>query len=126
MNSQPDSAYFDTLRAILAAGDLTPSAKLVVIYLHDKIGKNGHCWPPLVQIMRGCTLSRHAVVDAIHRAEDHGYLIVTRPEKPSCRQANEYSVRPVPKAHRLSTENQYPKRTGTSTQSAPQRINNES
>ena len=105
--------YFATVRAILATEGLTSSAKVVWIYLHDKIGDNSHCWPSVATICRDCGLCRATVVAAIRLLESSGYISVSRPERPARHRANEYTIKPVQKPERISTENRSRNQTGS-------------
>ena len=86
------SDYFDTVRTILAARKIHPSAKLVLLFLYDKQGGNGHSWPSITTIEKGCGLTRPTVAKALTDLRKAGLIRVSRPKKPSVRESNRYSV----------------------------------
>jgi len=71
---------------------LTAGAKLILIYLFDKQGKNGHSWPSIGTICRDCKLTRPTVVGAIKTLAERGILTISHPKRPSFGNTNKYSV----------------------------------
>lgn len=84
--------YFDTIRGILALKPIKASAKLVLIYLYDKQGGNGHSWPSIGKIQHACGLTRPTVAKALCDLRKAGLIQVSHPKKPSVRESNRYSV----------------------------------
>jgi hypothetical protein len=134
--------YFDTIREIIAMPGLTASAKIVLLYLHDRQGQNGYAWPSIGTICRDCNLPRQTVIDSLTRLKNETYISVETPEHPAIGRTNHYSVNltstktvPVEKVNqyenrtRTSTKslpvesgNQYEKHTGTGTKSVPELV----
>jgi len=84
--------YFENIRDIIALPGLTASARLILIYLFDKQGKNGHSWPSIGTICRDCELSKPAVVRAIKALAGRGILTISHPKNPSFGNTNKYRV----------------------------------
>ena len=63
--------YFDRLYADTS---LTASAKAVYLYLHDRAGKSGSCWPGIRTIGNDLNLSRSSVKRALKELEKSGYI----------------------------------------------------
>lgn len=84
--------YFENIREIIALPWLTAGAKLILIYLFDKQGKNGYAWPSIGTICRDCGLSRPTVVGAIKTMAGRGILTISHPKKPSFGNTNQYRV----------------------------------
>ena len=84
--------YFDDIRSLLAIQGLSPSAKLVLIYLYDRQGGNGAAWPSITTISRECCISRQSVLNAIKSLEAAGLLKVKTAKRPSIKESNRYSV----------------------------------
>jgi hypothetical protein len=117
--------YFDTIREIIALPGLTAGARLILIYLFDKQGKNGHSWPSIETICRDCRLSRPTVVQAIKKLADSGNLTISHPKHPSIGNTNKYSVSltgkeslPVKKLNQLRND------TSTGKESLPELVKN--
>jgi hypothetical protein len=84
--------YFENIREIIALPGLTAGARLILIYLFDKQGKNGYSWPSIETLCRDCGLSRPTVVGAIKKLADRGILTISHPKNPSFGNTNKYSV----------------------------------
>jgi hypothetical protein len=84
--------YFEDIRKILAVKGMTLSAKAVLIYLKDKQGDNGNCWPSLTTICEGCGVSRPTVVRALKELQELGKVDIKRPDKPAIGKTSHYSV----------------------------------
>jgi hypothetical protein len=112
--------YFDTIRDIIALPGLTASAKIVLLYLYDRQGQNGHCWPSIGTICRDCNLPRQTVIDSLTRLKNEKYLSVETPEHPAIGRTNHYSVNLTStKTVPVENGNQYEKHTRTGTKSVP-------
>ena len=118
--------YFDDIRSILAVQGLSPAAKLVFIYLYDRQGGNGHSWPSIATISRGCGgLARSTVVESLHSIEKAGLLKIERPGKPSIKESNHYSIDLTGmKIEPVQTPNQYEIQTSTGTKIRPELVRN--
>ena len=115
--------YFDNIREIIALPGLTASAKIVLLYLHDRQGKNGDSWPSIGTICRDCNLPRQTVIDSLTRLKSEKCISVQTPEHPAIGRTNHYSVNltstktvPVRKSDRSKN------RTRTGTKSAPELV----
>ena len=64
-------SYFDT---IYADTFLPHRAIPVYMYLKDRSGSTGSCWPGVKTIARDLHLSRSTVKRALGELEQHGYL----------------------------------------------------
>ena len=64
-------SYFDT---IYADTFLPHRAIPVYMYLKDRSGSTGSCWPGIKTIASDMKLSRTTVKRALHDLEQHGYL----------------------------------------------------
>jgi DNA-binding transcriptional MocR family regulator len=114
--------YFDTVRDIIALPGLTASAKIVLLYLHDRQGQNGHCWPSIGTICRDCNLPRQTVMDSLTRLKSEKYISVMTPEHPAIGRTNHYSINLTStKTVPVEKGNQYEKHTRTGTESVPVR-----
>jgi len=66
-------------KTILALPDLTPAAKLVLMAILDRVGKNESCWPSLSTLASDTGLSFNGVRKAVGQLVSGGYLTsVTR------------------------------------------------
>ena len=63
--------YFDKLYADTS---LAASAKTVYLYLHDRAGRDGSCWPGIRTIGNDLRLSRSSVKRALKELEKGGYI----------------------------------------------------
>ena len=64
-------SYFDTIYA----DTLLPHRAIpVYMYLKDRSGSTGSCWPGIKTIARDLNLSRSTVKRALTDLEQHGYL----------------------------------------------------
>ena len=61
-------------RAILRAGGLTPTERLVLVALADYADQEGKCWPSVVALSEATSLSVRAVQAAMSRAEGAGWV----------------------------------------------------
>jgi hypothetical protein len=117
--------YFDNIREIIALPGLNAGAKLILIYLFDKQGKNGHAWPSIGTICRDCGLSRPAVIRAIKKLAGSGMLTISHPKNPSFGNTNKYRVvltgnesLPVKKLNQLKND------TSTGNETLPELVTN--
>lgn len=67
-------SYFSSIYA----ADLPSRAKIVYLYLFDRVDKEGYCYPAINTIAKDLSLSRSTVKRAIQDLEQHGYLEKTQ------------------------------------------------
>ena len=86
--------YYEDLRNILAYSGITPADKLVLIYLMDKQGDNGNCWPALETIQRECGLrSKQTVVNSMARLSEKKLIKIQKSDRPAVGKTNRYSIK---------------------------------
>jgi Uncharacterized membrane-associated protein/domain len=59
---------------LYANEELPGRAKLVYVYLHDRMDKNRTSWPGIIRIATDLTLSRSTVKRALRDLERAGYI----------------------------------------------------
>lgn len=118
--------YYDDIRAMLAVQGLTPAAKLILVYLYDRQGGNGHSWPSIARISRECGgLARSTVVESLQALEKTGLMRIDRPGKPSIKQSNSYSISLTGlKIEPVETPNRSENPTGTGRKIRPELVGN--
>ena len=57
--------------------ELPARARMVYMYLKDRAGKEGNCWPAIRTIARDLHLSRSTVKRALHDLQQAGRIIKT-------------------------------------------------
>jgi DNA-binding MarR family transcriptional regulator len=75
-------------------GELTHRAKLVYVYLHDRMDEERKAWPGLNRIAADLSLSRSTVKRAIKDLEQAGYVRkeAAYREKNQSRTSNRYHI----------------------------------
>lgn len=68
-------SYFGNL---YSESDLPPRAKALYMYLRDRTGKNGECWPAIKTIARDTSMSVSTVKRAMNDLIKHGLLTKER------------------------------------------------
>jgi len=116
------SEHFQAVRDMLALRGVTASAKLVLLYLFDRQGGNGHSWPSISTIQQGCGLARSTVIAAVAELTKTGFIEVVKPTKPSVRESNSYRVR----LELVRESNQSTPSTGTKIEPEPVRNSDQS
>lgn len=58
--------------------ELPPRAKALYMYLRDRTGKNGECWPAIKTIARDTSMSVSTVKRAMNDLVKHGLLTKER------------------------------------------------
>lgn len=114
--------YFDDLRLILSCRGLTAAAKLVLIYLYDKQGGNGHSWPSITTISNDCCISRQSVINSLKALENAGLLKTKTARRPSIKESNRYSVLLTSLKNRPVDDNQSKNLTRTSQNFRPEPV----
>ena len=117
-----ENTYCQVVRAILAL-DASASAKVLLLYLYDRQGTNGHSWPSLSTICRDCKIARPTVVRALKELTKAKALEISHPKRPSVKASNRYTVRinelisePVKKLNQFNND------TGTGNETEPELI----
>lgn len=97
--------FLSLLKTAFTDERLGPFDWIVMMYLKDRQGKNGHAWPSIATIARECKIGRNTVLRSLATLESTGWITTERGPGTS----NRYAVQQEP--------NQSP--TGTTT-SPPQ------
>ena len=69
----------------LYQSDLPKRAILVYMYLSDRAGREGQCFPSIPTIARHTKLAQNTVRRAVKDLEKGGYLLVTDRQRPNAR-----------------------------------------
>ena len=84
-------SYFDS---IYADHLLPPRAVSVYMYLKDRAGSAGSCWPEIKTIAKDMNLSRSTVKRALADLEQHGYITKSPRYRPNgSNTSNLYTLR---------------------------------
>lgn len=84
-------SYFDS---IYADHLLPPRAVSVYMYLKDRAGSVGSCWPGIKTIAKDMNLSRSTVKRALADLEQHGYITKSPRYRPNgSNTSNLYTLR---------------------------------
>jgi len=89
MNQQ----YVNTPIELLLNTGLTPTDRLVLIYLFWRQGENQNCWPAIRTIARELGIAVNTVKSSITRLTKSPYLICHKPDKSGRGHKNHYQVK---------------------------------